>query len=104
MQDIYRPNIATHVSISRVICIHLFHHVGNSCVKDFQSEPFPLLRKWNNDVYFCSKLGVPIKTTISAIILEEALNGTVTIRPLPLGRPVHDKVELLIYFCLNDQE
>lgn len=40
-----------------------------------------------------SKLGVPIKTTISATILEEALNGTVTIRPLPLGRPVNDKVE-----------
>ncbi|KAG0593871.1 hypothetical protein M758_UG027000 [Ceratodon purpureus] len=40
-----------------------------------------------------SKLGVPIKTTISACVLEEALNGTVTIRPLPLGRPVNDKVE-----------
>ena len=40
----------------------------------------------------CSKLGVPIKTTISACVLEEALNGTVTIRPLPLGRPVNDKV------------
>ncbi|XP_073393364.1 chaperone protein dnaJ 15 isoform X2 [Physcomitrium patens] len=40
-----------------------------------------------------SKLGVPIKTTISATVLEEALNGTVTIRPLPLGRPVNDKVE-----------
>lgn len=40
-----------------------------------------------------SKLGVPIKTTISATVLEEALNGTVTIRPLPLGRAVNDKVE-----------
>ncbi|KAG0574068.1 hypothetical protein KC19_VG231700 [Ceratodon purpureus] len=40
-----------------------------------------------------SKLGVPIKTTISATVLEEALNGTVTIRPLPLGRLVNDKVE-----------
>eukprot|EP00249_Psilotum_nudum_P019461 c27263_g1_i1 orf=768-1997(+) len=40
-----------------------------------------------------SKLGVPIKTTISATVLEEALNGSVTIRPLPLGRPVHDRVE-----------
>eukprot|EP00250_Pteridium_aquilinum_P010691 c19569_g1_i1 orf=619-1884(+) len=40
-----------------------------------------------------SKLGVPIKTTISANILEEAINGTVTIRPLPLGRSVHDRVE-----------
>ncbi|KAH7426840.1 hypothetical protein KP509_10G019600 [Ceratopteris richardii] len=40
-----------------------------------------------------SKLGVPIKTTISANVLEEAINGTVTIRPLPLGRAFHDKVE-----------
>eukprot|EP00252_Welwitschia_mirabilis_P012186 TRINITY_DN2708_c0_g3_i1.p1 TRINITY_DN2708_c0_g3~~TRINITY_DN2708_c0_g3_i1.p1 ORF type:complete len:399 (-),score=100.79 TRINITY_DN2708_c0_g3_i1:246-1442(-) len=40
-----------------------------------------------------SKLGVPIKTTISATVLEEALNGTVTVRPLPLGRPASDKVE-----------
>ncbi|EFJ08891.1 hypothetical protein SELMODRAFT_446768 [Selaginella moellendorffii] len=40
-----------------------------------------------------SKLGVPIKTTISAQVLEDALNGTVTIRPLPLGRPFNDKVE-----------
>ncbi|MCO5577727.1 hypothetical protein L7F22_031559 [Adiantum nelumboides] len=40
-----------------------------------------------------SKLGVPIKTTISAMVLEEAINGTVTVRPLPLGRSVHDRVE-----------
>jgi hypothetical protein len=40
-----------------------------------------------------SKLGVPIKTTISANVLEEALNNTVTVRPLPLGRPHNDKVE-----------
>ncbi|KAF7123628.1 hypothetical protein RHSIM_Rhsim12G0085600 [Rhododendron simsii] len=40
-----------------------------------------------------SKLGVPIKTTISANILEEALNGTVTIRPLPIGTSVSGKVE-----------
>ncbi|XP_057826814.1 chaperone protein dnaJ 15 [Cryptomeria japonica] len=40
-----------------------------------------------------SKLGVPIKTTISANVLEDALNGIVTIRPLPLGRPTSDKVE-----------
>lgn len=39
-----------------------------------------------------SKLGVPIKTTISANVLEEAINGTVTVRPLPLGRSLHDKV------------
>ncbi|XP_021749716.1 chaperone protein dnaJ 15-like [Chenopodium quinoa] len=40
-----------------------------------------------------SKLGVPIKTTISANVLEEALNGTVTVRPLPVGTSVHGKVE-----------
>ncbi|XP_057820599.2 chaperone protein dnaJ 16 [Cryptomeria japonica] len=40
-----------------------------------------------------SKLGVPIKTTVSATILEEALTGTVTIRPLTLGQPVHRRVE-----------
>ncbi|XP_058112138.1 chaperone protein dnaJ 16 [Magnolia sinica] len=40
-----------------------------------------------------SKLGVPIKTTVSATILEEALNGTVTVRPLQLGQPCFKKVE-----------
>ncbi|CAA6673215.1 unnamed protein product [Spirodela intermedia] len=40
-----------------------------------------------------SKLGVPIKTTVSATVLEEALNGTVTVRPLPLGTSVSGKVE-----------
>ncbi|XP_019184693.1 PREDICTED: chaperone protein dnaJ 15-like isoform X2 [Ipomoea nil] len=40
-----------------------------------------------------SKLGVPIKTTISANVLEEALNGTVTIRPLPIGTSFSAKVE-----------
>ncbi|XP_047341246.1 chaperone protein dnaJ 15-like [Impatiens glandulifera] len=40
-----------------------------------------------------SKLGVPIKTTISANVLEEALNGTVTVRPLPLGTSISGKVE-----------
>uniref|UniRef100_A0A5B7B3P0 Putative Chaperone protein dnaJ 16 n=1 Tax=Davidia involucrata TaxID=16924 RepID=A0A5B7B3P0_DAVIN len=40
-----------------------------------------------------SKLGVPIKTTVSATVLEEALNGMVIIRPLPLGQPVFRKVE-----------
>ncbi|XP_051146212.1 chaperone protein dnaJ 15-like [Andrographis paniculata] len=40
-----------------------------------------------------SKLGVPIKTTVSANVLEEALNGTVTVRPLPLGSSVSGKVE-----------
>ncbi|EXB82654.1 Chaperone protein dnaJ 16 [Morus notabilis] len=40
-----------------------------------------------------SKLGVPIKTTVSATVLEEALNGMVTIRPLPLGQPISRKVE-----------
>lgn len=40
-----------------------------------------------------SKLGVPIKTTVSATVLEEALNGMVTIRSLPLGQPLLKKVE-----------
>lgn len=40
-----------------------------------------------------SKLGVPIKTTISANVLEEAMNGTVTVRPLPVGSSVSGKVE-----------
>nr|XP_043606373.1 chaperone protein dnaJ 15-like [Erigeron canadensis] len=40
-----------------------------------------------------SKLGVPIKTTISANVLEDALSGTVTIKPLPLGSSVSGKVE-----------
>ncbi|XAR60606.1 hypothetical protein NMG60_11034046 [Bertholletia excelsa] len=40
-----------------------------------------------------SKLGVPIKTTVSTTILEEAPNGLVKFRPLPLGEPVSGKVE-----------
>ncbi|GJV06900.1 chaperone protein DnaJ 16 [Tanacetum coccineum] len=40
-----------------------------------------------------SKLGVPIKTTVSATVLEEALNGTVTIQPITLGQPIVKKVE-----------
>ena len=39
-----------------------------------------------------SKLGVPIKTVVSATVLEEAINGTVTIQPLALGKPVSRKV------------
>eukprot|EP00252_Welwitschia_mirabilis_P012185 TRINITY_DN2708_c0_g2_i1.p1 TRINITY_DN2708_c0_g2~~TRINITY_DN2708_c0_g2_i1.p1 ORF type:complete len:392 (-),score=103.23 TRINITY_DN2708_c0_g2_i1:145-1320(-) len=40
-----------------------------------------------------SKLGLPIKTTVSANVLEEALDGTVTVKPLPLGRSTNNKVE-----------
>ncbi|OVA07377.1 DnaJ domain [Macleaya cordata] len=40
-----------------------------------------------------SKLGVPIKTTVSATVLEDALNGTVTVRPLPIGTSVSGKVD-----------
>ncbi|XP_022951124.1 chaperone protein dnaJ 16-like [Cucurbita moschata] len=40
-----------------------------------------------------SKLGVPIKTAVSATVLEEALNGVVTVHPLPLGIPISKKVE-----------
>ncbi|KAI3715449.1 hypothetical protein L6452_22431 [Arctium lappa] len=45
--------------------------------------------------FFPSKLGVPIKTTIPANVLEEALNGTVTVRPLPIGTSASGK---LLYF------
>lgn len=48
-----------------------------------------------------SKLGVPIKTTVSATVLEEALNGMVTIRPLPLGQPISRKVGSLPFFPVN---
>ncbi|KAF8729497.1 hypothetical protein HU200_017435 [Digitaria exilis] len=40
-----------------------------------------------------SKLGVPIKTTVSATVLEEALNGSVEISQLQLGKSVCRKVE-----------
>ncbi|KAL4639219.1 hypothetical protein ACB092_03G201800 [Castanea dentata] len=40
-----------------------------------------------------SKLGVPIKTTVSATVLEEALNNLVTVLPLPMGQPISKKVE-----------
>ncbi|PWA64799.1 DnaJ domain-containing protein [Artemisia annua] len=40
-----------------------------------------------------SKLGVPIKTTISANVLEDAMSGSVTVRPLPLGSSISGKVE-----------
>ncbi|CAN1816956.1 Chaperone protein dnaJ 16 [Linum perenne] len=40
-----------------------------------------------------SKLGVPIKTTVSVNILEEALHGAVSICPLELGYQISRKVE-----------
>ncbi|KAH0729496.1 hypothetical protein KY289_000684 [Solanum tuberosum] len=40
-----------------------------------------------------SKLGVTIKTTVSATVLEEALNGSASTQPLPLGQPLCKKVE-----------
>ncbi|KAL8227517.1 hypothetical protein R6Q57_015101 [Mikania cordata] len=40
-----------------------------------------------------SKLGVPIKTTVSATLLEEALNGCVAVEPIALGQLVVRKVE-----------
>lgn len=40
----------------------------------------------------CSKLGVPIKTTVSATVLEEALNGSVMVSQLQLGNSVQRKV------------
>lgn len=35
---------------------------------------------------------MPIKTTVSATVLEEALNGTVIVSPLPLGQLIARKV------------
>lgn len=46
-----------------------------------------------NVISLCSKLGVPIKTTVSATVLEEALNGSVEISQLQLGKSVCRKVE-----------
>ncbi|KAL6861740.1 hypothetical protein ACP4OV_017440 [Aristida adscensionis] len=40
-----------------------------------------------------SKLGVPIKTTVSATVLEEALNGSVMVSQLQLGNSLQRKVE-----------
>ncbi|KQK01985.1 chaperone protein dnaJ 16 [Brachypodium distachyon] len=40
-----------------------------------------------------SKLGVPIKTTVSATVLEEALNGSIEISQLHLGKSQCRKVE-----------
>ncbi|KAK1273520.1 Chaperone protein dnaJ 16 [Acorus gramineus] len=40
-----------------------------------------------------SKLGVPIKTTVSATVLEEALNGAVVVRPLQIDQYLSRKVE-----------
>ncbi|XP_057252395.1 chaperone protein dnaJ 16-like [Beta vulgaris subsp. vulgaris] len=40
-----------------------------------------------------SKLGVPIKTTVSATVLEEALNGRASVSPLTLGQPLFRKVK-----------
>nr|GEX68448.1 hypothetical protein [Tanacetum cinerariifolium] len=37
------------------------------------------------------KLGVPIKTTVSTTVLEEAFNGTVTIQPITFGQPIVKK-------------
>lgn len=55
-----------------------------------------------------SKLGVPIKTTIAANVLEEALNGTVTVRPLPLGTSSNGKVDKqcahFFSITINDQQ
>lgn len=55
---------------------------------------FDLLK---NFILSISKLGVPIKTTVSATVLEEALNGVVTIRPLPLGQSLCRKVQSSVF-------
>ncbi|XP_076889001.1 chaperone protein dnaJ 15-like [Bidens hawaiensis] len=40
-----------------------------------------------------SKLGVPIKTTISTNVLEEALTGSIMVKPLTLGSSISGKVD-----------
>ncbi|XXG62590.1 hypothetical protein AAC387_Pa05g0917 [Persea americana] len=40
-----------------------------------------------------SKLGVPIKMTVSVTVLEVALNGLITVRQLQPGQPICRKVE-----------
>jgi DnaJ-class molecular chaperone len=42
--------------------------------------------------FFC-KLGVPMKTIIFSTVLEKAMNGTVTVRPLPIGTSAMGKVD-----------
>ncbi|XP_011070782.1 chaperone protein dnaJ 15 isoform X2 [Sesamum indicum] len=55
---------------------------------------YPTQRRGGNTILpDLSKLGVPIKTTIPATVLEEALSGTPTVRPLPIGNSVSGKVE-----------
>ncbi|XP_042385129.1 chaperone protein dnaJ 15-like [Zingiber officinale] len=55
-----------------------------------------------------SKLGVPIKTTISAAVLEEALKGTITVRPLALETSFNGKVDKqcahFFGVTINDQQ
>lgn len=52
-------------------------------------------------LFVYSKLGVPIKTTISANVLEEAMNGTVTVRPLPIGTSVSGKVIVWLVIMID---
>ncbi|KMZ62566.1 Chaperone protein dnaJ 15 [Zostera marina] len=40
-----------------------------------------------------SKLGIPLKTSVSVSVIESALNGTVTVTPLPLGKSSTRKVD-----------
>ncbi|CAH8257474.1 unnamed protein product [Arabidopsis lyrata] len=40
-----------------------------------------------------SNLGVPIKTSVNANVLEEARNGNFTLKPLPIGTSVSGKVD-----------
>jgi hypothetical protein len=52
-------------------------------------------------VHACSKLGVPIKTTVSATVLEEALNGSVMVSQLQLGNSVRKKVgNLAVHYAM----
>nr|CAB3448153.1 unnamed protein product [Digitaria exilis] len=51
-----------------------------------------------------SKLGVPIKTTVSATVLEEALNGSVEISQLQLGKSVEKQTAHFYSVDITDEE
>ncbi|CAN0924090.1 Chaperone protein dnaJ 16 [Linum grandiflorum] len=76
---------------------HQFDHAGFDAVEaENQDLELDLSSLGTMNTMFAalfSKLGVPIKTTISVSILEEALNGAVTICPLELGDLISRKVE-----------
>nr|GEW10442.1 hypothetical protein [Tanacetum cinerariifolium] len=69
------------------ICFRFRGHLV-AATAAFGTDFTAALGRKNRKVTRSNQLGVPIKTTISANILEEALNGTVTVRTLPIGSSV----------------